>query len=67
MPTSAVLAARGRAGYAKKTGDPEKIAAAKRELAVAKLEQYIQRVAPDALPLLPHERERFAAFLGGAA
>ena len=65
------LSARGRLGYAKKSGDPAAVAAAKRDLAAAKLEDYITAVVAGAPPLTPAQVDRIVTILrpaiGGGA
>ena len=63
--SSPVITARGRAGHAKKTGDPALIESAYRDLAAAKLEQYIQRTVAAAPPLTRSQVDRLAAILRG--
>lgn len=60
-----VLSARGRLGYAKKSGDPSAVATARRDLAAAKLEDYISAVVAEAPPLTPAQRDRLALLLQG--
>lgn len=65
-----VLSARGRTGHAKRSGNPSLIEAAYRDLAAAKLEQYIERVVSAAPPLTSEQRDKLAALLrpaGGGA
>lgn len=64
--SSPILSARGRYGHAIKTGDPAIIAETKRDLAAAKLEQYIERIVAEAPPLTTEQRSRLAALLTGA-
>ena len=68
LPTL-VLSARGRLGYAKRSGDPEAIIAARRELAAANIAAYAARVVADAPPLTPAQCDLITAMLhqsGGA-
>jgi hypothetical protein len=45
------------------TTDAEQIAKARRNLAAAKLDAYIQRVIAEAPPLTPEQRDRLAVLL----
>lgn len=56
-------------GVASRSGDPERIHAARRDHAAAMLETAIQRVLADAPPLTPAQRDRIATLLrvGAAA
>lgn len=68
MPTqSAVLAARGRTGPAKKSGDVARIEAAYRDLATEKIAAYIERTVADAPPLTDRQLARLAALLTAAS
>ena len=68
MPTpSAVLSARGKLGSAKKSSDPVVIENATRDLAAAKLEQYIERIVSTAPPLSAAQKSRLSALIGGAS
>lgn len=60
-----IVTARGRYGFAVRTGDPELIATTARELAAEKLAAYIERVVSAAPPLSTAQRERLAALLTG--
>jgi hypothetical protein len=62
-----VLSARGQLGRAQQQGDPDQIQTARRNLAAAKIESYIQRVVSDAPPLSAEQRDRLAAIIRGAA
>lgn len=61
--SSPVISARGRLGYAKRIGDPQTITDAKRDLAAANLQQYIEKVVSTAPPLTDEQRDRLAALL----
>ncbi len=64
---SAVLQARARIGVAVRQGDAVAAENAARDLAAAKIEQYVQRVVADAPPLSDQQRRELAAlFTGGA-
>lgn len=63
---SAVLVARSRLGVASRTGSTEDIQAARRDLAAANVEQYLQNALADAPPLTPHQRARLITLIGGA-
>lgn len=65
--SSPVITARGRYGHAVKTGDPDLIQTGQRDLAAAKLEQYIARVVSEAPPLTPTQIDRLAALLKAPA
>lgn len=60
---SEVLSARGRAGQAKRTGDPKRIEGAYRDLAAAKIAAYIEKVVAEAPPLTAAQRDRLAILL----
>lgn len=62
-----VLAARGRTGHAKKTGDPTKIEDAYRDLATEKIAAYITQVTTQAPPLTNEQKARLVALIGGAS
>lgn len=64
---SEVLQAKSRLGVASRRHDPEEIAEARRDLAAAKLAQYVERVVAEAPPLSPEQADRIAALLRGAA
>lgn len=64
MP-SPVLKARSAVGVATRNGDPTKIEDARRELAAANLEAYIQRIVSHAPPLTPEQVDRVAVLLRG--
>lgn len=68
MP-SKVLTARSKLGVATRRANPEQIAAARQELAAAKIEEYIAKVVAEAPPLSPEQRDRLAMLFhpaGGA-
>jgi hypothetical protein len=68
-PSPTIARARGRIGGLvrdRDSNDPELIDAY-RDLASAKLEQYIQRVISEAPPLTPEQRDRIASLLRGGA
>lgn len=60
-----VLAARSRVGVAVRLGDPAAEQNARRELAAAKLAEYIRRTVAEAPELTPEQRERLAVLLRG--
>lgn len=63
-----VLQARSRKAVAVRRGDEDAAREADRDLAAAKLEQYIARVVASAPPLAPSQRSRLIAlFDDGAA
>jgi hypothetical protein len=67
--SSSVLSARGRLGAAQRNNTPA-VPDARRDLAAAKLEQYVAKVVATAPPLTSAQRDRIAALLrpvGGAA
>lgn len=71
MP-SPVLTARSNLGNATRRKDPAAIEQARRDLAAAKLEDYVQRTVADAPPLTDDQLKRITAMLrpiraGGAA
>lgn len=70
MP-SAVLIARSRVGVVSRLGgDINELESARRDLAAAKLEQYIARVVDAAPPLTKEQQDRISALLrpsGGAS
>lgn len=65
--SASVLAARGRLGYASKTRSPRAIEIASRDLAAAKIEQYVERVVSESPPLTPEQRDRIAGLLSRSA
>ncbi len=64
-PLSEVIQARSRLGVACRVhrDDPEKITDARRELAVAKIAEYVARTVAEAPPLSPAQRDRLAILL----
>lgn len=66
MP-SPVLQARARLGVAARTRDLPQIETARRNLAAAKLEDYVARVVAEAPPLTEDQRTRIAALLRPAS
>lgn len=60
---SNVLRARAVLGHAARTGDPGRVADARRDLAAANLEQYIGRITADAPPLTAEQRDHLAALI----
>ncbi|HLV03942.1 MAG TPA: hypothetical protein VKY79_05105 [Actinomycetaceae bacterium] len=62
MP-SEVLKARSRLGVAAKARDPEKITEARRDLAAAKLADYVAKVVAEAPPLTMEQRHRISQLL----
>ncbi|MFD1210966.1 hypothetical protein ACFQ36_02785 [Arthrobacter sp. GCM10027362] len=68
MPkNSPVLKARARLGVAARTGSQQDIAEARRDLAAANLEAYIQRTVAEAPPLTQEQLDRIATLLRPAA
>lgn len=65
MPS--VLKARSTLGVETRSGDPERIRSARRDLAAAKLEQYIARVVASAPDLTVDQRARIASLLAPGA
>ncbi|MGC4109452.1 MAG: hypothetical protein QM747_03290 [Nocardioides sp.] len=65
MSQSLALEARNRYGAVKRhhPQDLELVAAAQRDLAAAKIEDFIQRTVDDAPPLTDEQRNRLAALL----
>ncbi len=60
------LAARGRLGYVSQHPDqPDRILDARRDLAVAKIEDYIAKIVDDAPPLNQAQRDKLALLLRG--
>lgn len=66
-PVSKPQHLRGRLANAHRRGDEAVILEVRRDLAAAKLEQYIERVVSEAPPLTDEQRERLAGLLNGAA
>jgi len=62
---SEIMQARSRLGVACRVhrDDPEKISDARRELAVAKLAEYVARTVAEAPPLSHAQQDRLAALL----
>lgn len=67
MAPSKVLKARSNVGNATRAGDPIAVAEARRDLAAAKIEQYIARTIADAPALSPDQKAHLAALLRGGA
>ena len=72
MSATEIASARGRRAAAARWGrGPQEIAEASRDLAAAKLEQYVAKTVAAAPPLTREQAERIAALLrpsdGGAA
>ncbi len=65
--SSPVLKARARKAVAVRQGDAVAAEAATRDLAAAKLEQYIEKVVAAAPPLTSAQRSHLAALVGGGA
>jgi hypothetical protein len=63
MDSSPVLSHRGRLGHAVRVQDPDLIRTATRDLAAAKLEQYIERTLADAPDLTDAQLDRVGALL----
>ncbi len=64
-PTLRVAVA--RAGHAAVTGDPDRIAQTRRDLAAERLASYIAKVVDGAPPLTDEQRDRLALLLRGSA
>lgn len=64
---STVLQARARKAVAVRQGDTVAAELASRDLAAAKLEQYIEKVVSTAPPLTSAQKSRLAALIGGGA
>lgn len=64
---SPVLAARGRTGAAKRSGDPALIETAYRDLAAEKIAAYIEKIVSTAPPLTSAQKSRLSALIGGAS
>lgn len=62
-PNTQVLKARAELGVASRRGSGDAIADARRNLAAAKLETYVQRILEEAPPLTPEQRDRVSALL----
>ncbi|MFF3037573.1 hypothetical protein [Arthrobacter citreus] len=67
-----VLAARSALGVAcrhTRSGgpDPQRVASARRNLSVARVERAIRQALADELPITPEQREQLAALLTGAS
>ncbi|WP_248240265.1 hypothetical protein [Microbacterium kunmingense] len=60
---SEVLQARSRKAVAVRLGDARAVEEASRNLAAAKIEQYIQKVVAEAPPLSAEQRDRLAGLL----
>ncbi|MCI1788621.1 MAG: hypothetical protein LKI58_11280 [Actinomyces sp.] len=63
-----VQSARGKLGAAARRGTAADVTTARRDLAAAKIEDYVSRVVAEAPPLTPAQRDRIAALVkaGGA-
>lgn len=64
---SPVAKARSRVGVAARLGDPEKLLSARRDLAAAKLAEYIARTVAEAPPLDDDQRSRLVLLLTPSA
>lgn len=62
-----IARARSRKAVAHRRGDEHAIVEAGRDLAAAKLEDYIRRTVESAPPLTPEQRDRLAVLLRGGA
>lgn len=60
-----VARARSLKAVAHRKGDPKAITEAGRNLAAAKLEDYVEKVVAEAPPLTPEQRDRITAILRG--
>lgn len=58
---------RARVAVLARVGTDEERTDARRDLAVAKIAQYVERVVAEAPPLTDEQRERLAGLLNGAA
>lgn len=67
MPSPTTLNARARLGQAVRAGDQDAATEARRDLAEAKIAQYVAKVVAEAPPLGPDQRARLAALLNGGA
>lgn len=70
MPSSTTLNARARLGQAVRVGNQYAATEARRDLAAAKLEQYVAKVVAEAPPLTADQISRISGLLrpaGGAA
>lgn len=63
---SSVLKARSQLGVASRSGSETDIADARRDLAAAKIAQYIEKVVSTAPPLTSAQKSRLSALIGGA-
>lgn len=64
MPEStSVLQAKSRLGTASRWGTPGEVEDARRDLAAAKIEQYVASVVADAPPLTDAQRDRLAGII----
>ncbi len=66
-PDHQIRQAKSALGVATRRGDSAAAEAARRDLAAAKLEQYVARIVSEAPPLTSSQRDRIAALIGGAA
>lgn len=66
-PVSEVQHLRGKLANACRRGTETDIIEARRDLAMAKIEQYAARVVAEAPPFTDEQRERLAGLLNGAA
>lgn len=68
MPTvDPVIAARSALGNATIAGDPERIAAARRDLTAAKVERAVREAVAAAPPLTEEQKAKIAALLTSGA
>lgn len=67
MSSTKLKRAVSRAGSAARWGTPDDAVAARRELAEARIEEYVTRILADAPPLTDSQRDRLAGLLRGGA
>ncbi len=67
--TPTLASAHGKVAALKRhyPAEPARVATAERDLAAAKLAEYVARVVDSAPPLTPAQRDRIAALLRGGA
>lgn len=63
MPSERTLRARLATEYRRRDRDPERIAAARRDLAAQQIRDHITRITASAPPLTPDQRQTLAALL----
>jgi len=67
MSAPTIFQARSRLGVAIRSGNKPAETEARRDLAAAKIAQYIEKIVAEAPPLSPEQRTRLAGIIQGGA